>query len=221
MIKTPKFRWPKRLRFWKKKAKKEKGFLGPASVTSSSPSVEGSAPDVPLSEGGVGASGPGGEMTSFASRPSSSRDPTKKRAAPKRSSRSELERSDKAVLKKAVESESSSGSSRRRSGTSSRDADAGSVPEHRKMAQVLRKLEAEGRKGSAQYKELAAKHGVALHKRLKSLGCDLTDAKLRTLNKPDAGWDKGGFNGTSTCELSDEHVSQGTGLLFKRTRDER
>ena len=113
-----------------------------------------------------------GDMTSFATRPPS----TKKRAAPKRSSRTDEAGGARAAVKKAAEAD-------RPRRPSSKDA--GEVPEHRKMASLLRKLEAEGKKGSGAYKELAAKHGAALHRRLKELKCDLTDAELRTLNKPD------------------------------------
>ena len=82
---------------------------------------------------------------------------------------------------------SSSSSSKRRSRREGGDAERPrEVPEHRKYAAALKRLEAEGKKGSAEFRSLAAKHGASLHARLKELKCDLTDAELRSINKPDA-----------------------------------
>lgn len=53
------------------------------------------------------------------------------------------------------------------------------------LGQRVRQLEAEGRKGSAVHREALAKHYEALRRRLRELGCELSDAELRSVNKPD------------------------------------
>jgi len=55
-----------------------------------------------------------------------------------------------------------------------------------RLAAQLKQLEASGKKSSPAYGKLKLEHAATLHKRLKEVGCDLTDAELRGLNKPDA-----------------------------------
>lgn len=57
--------------------------------------------------------------------------------------------------------------------------------EHRGLWLRVRQLESEGKKGSAAHREAVARHNESLHRRLREVGCDLSDAELRTLNKPD------------------------------------
>ena len=63
---------------------------------------------------------------------------------------------------------------------------AGPEPEHRRLAKQLKELEAQGKKNSSQYKKIALDHRNALSSALREIGCDLTDAELRGLNRPDA-----------------------------------
>ena len=67
-----------------------------------------------------------------------------------------------------------------------REVSKGPEPEHRILAKQLKALEARGQKGTPAYKKVALDHRTALSACLKALGCDLTDAELRGLNKPDA-----------------------------------
>mmetsp|Transcript_10310 Transcript_10310/g.31776 ORF Transcript_10310/g.31776 Transcript_10310/m.31776 type:complete len:423 (+) Transcript_10310:328-1596(+) len=68
-----------------------------------------------------------------------------------------------------------------RASSSSKDA-----PEHKRLAAQLKALEQQNKKATPQYGKLKLEHASALHRRLKEVGCDLTDAELRGLNKPDA-----------------------------------
>ena len=67
-----------------------------------------------------------------------------------------------------------------------KEVSKGPEPEHRILAKQLKALEAQGKKGTPAYKKVALDHRTALSACLRALGCDLTDAELRGLNKPDA-----------------------------------
>ena len=49
----------------------------------------------------------------------------------------------------------------------------------RRLAAQLKALEQQNKKATPQYGKLKLEHASALHRRLKEVGCDLTDAELR------------------------------------------
>jgi len=59
------------------------------------------------------------------------------------------------------------------------------VPEHKALGFRLRQLEAQGQRGTAAYRDASQRYLEALHRRLRDLGCDLSDAELRAANRPD------------------------------------
>ena len=58
-------------------------------------------------------------------------------------------------------------------------------PEHKVLGLRLRQLESEGKRGTARYREASQEYLEALHRRLREIGCDLSDSDLRNANKPD------------------------------------
>lgn len=62
---------------------------------------------------------------------------------------------------------------------------AGDGEEHKLLGLRLRQLESEGKRGTAVYREASQKYLEALHRRLREIGCDLSDGELRNANKPD------------------------------------
>eukprot|EP00635_Sarcinochrysidales_sp_CCMP3193_P009809 CAMPEP_0118893862 /NCGR_PEP_ID=MMETSP1166-20130328/2897_1 /TAXON_ID=1104430 /ORGANISM="Chrysoreinhardia sp, Strain CCMP3193" /LENGTH=386 /DNA_ID=CAMNT_0006832723 /DNA_START=89 /DNA_END=1249 /DNA_ORIENTATION=+ len=61
----------------------------------------------------------------------------------------------------------------------------GEDPEHKVLGVRLRQLESEGKRGTSVYREASQKYLEALHRRLREIGCDLSDVELRNANKPD------------------------------------